>query len=777
MTERNAFDPVPLLVAETQLPAPSILATLRLLEDGNTVPFIARYRKEVTQSLDEVQIRTIQERHAYLVELEQRRQTILSSISEQGKLTDELRARLLAVHNKAELEDLYLPFKPKRRTRAIIARERGLAPLAERILAQPNQGDPEAEAAAFVDPAKDVPSTDKALLGARDIVAENLSEDADIRALVRERFLNDGILATEATAEFKEQTSKFQQYYDFKEPLKTIPSHRFLAIQRGEKEGALRATLELDVETLLNDLQYKAQYNPTSPFAEQLALAIKDAYKRLLAPSVETDVRVELKMRSDRDAVDIFANNLRNLLLASPLGEKSVIGIDPGQRTGCKCVAVDQTGKFLDNTTFYLTTGDETRAARDFLSFLTKYPPYAIAVGNGTGGRETEAFLKKLFKAQGLRDIILVQINEAGASVYSASDIAREEFPDLDLTIRGAISIARRLQDPLAELVKVDPKSIGVGQYQHDVHQPLLQKKLDEVVESCVNQVGVEVNTASAPLLAYVAGIGPSLSKKIVKHREQNGPFPERKALLKVSGLGAKTFEQAAGFLRVRGSKHPLDASAVHPERYPLVEQMAADLGVDVRTLIGNTALIQKIEIKRYLRDDIGEPTLRDIIDELKKPGRDPRTTFEAPQFRDDVNDIQDLTPNMQLEGIVTNVTAFGAFVDIGVHQDGLIHISELSDHFVKDPNDVVQVGQKLAVRVLEVDIPRRRIALSARSGESAPRAKSVSDELPDNKHPQQNRPKHRNDRNPRPDNRSNDPKNFQSGKFSNNPFSSLLKK
>ncbi|MCB9638818.1 MAG: RNA-binding transcriptional accessory protein [Myxococcales bacterium] len=777
MTESIAFDPVPQLVEETQIDVSSVRATLRLLEEGNTVPFIARYRKEVTNSLDEVQIRTIEERHTYIMELEQRRQSILASIQEQGKLTDELKARLLTVRNKAELEDLYLPYKPKRRTRAIIARERGLAPLADRILEQALVGDPETEAAAFVDAEKEVPSTDKALQGARDIVAEILAEDADVRALVRERFLKEGTLVTEVTTDFKEQTSKFEQYYDFKEAVHTIPSHRFLAIQRGEKEGALRAKIDVDVDPLLFELQDKMQYNSKSPFAEQMVLAVKDGYKRLIAPSVETDVRVELKMRSDRDAVDIFANNLRNLLLASPLGEKSVIGIDPGLRTGCKCVAVDQTGKFLGNITIYPATGDETKASRDLLAFLTKYPPFAIAIGNGTGGRETEGFVKKLLKSQNLRDIILIQVNEAGASVYSASDVAREEFPDLDLTIRGAISIARRLQDPLAELVKVDPKSIGVGQYQHDVYQPLLQKKLDEVVESCVNQVGVEVNTASAPLLAYVAGVGPSLSKKIVKHREQNGPFSDRKALLKVSGLGAKTYEQAAGFLRVRGSKHPLDASAVHPERYGLVEQMASDMGADVSALIGNLSLIQKIEIKRYISDDVGEPTLRDIIEELKKPGRDPRTTFEAPKFRDDVNEMEDLSPGMQLEGVVTNVTAFGAFVDVGVHQDGLVHISELSDQFVKDPNEIVQVGQKLSVRVLEVDLARRRIALSARSGEGAPRAKSVSDELPDNKTPQQHRGKGRNDRNQRNDRGKPNDKNFQSGKFTNNPFASLLKK
>ena len=769
----NTFDPIPSLAQELQLPAASIGAVLRMFQEGNTVPFIARYRKEATGSLDEVQIRDIQERHAYLVELDQRRQTILASIEEQGKLTDGLKARLLATTTKAELEDLYLPFKPKRRTRAMIARERGLAPLAARIREQPLSGDPLDEARAFVDPEKELPNTEKVLLGARDILAEEIAEDADIRAFIRDSFLREGVLVTEVVPEFKEQATKFDQYYEFQEALSTIPSHRFLAIQRGEKEGVLRTRITVESDSLTQQIARKVEINPASPFAEQLTLAIKDSYKRLIAPSVETDIRVEVKMRSDRAAVDVFAQNLHNLLLASPLGEKKVIGIDPGLRTGCKCVAVDQTGKYLDAKTIYPNIGQDEQARRDFLRFFKQYPPFAIAIGNGTGGRELEAFLKDLFKREGIRDVILVQVNEAGASVYSASDIAREEFPDLDLTLRGAISIARRLQDPLAELVKVDPKSIGVGQYQHDVYQPLLQKKLDEVVESCVNQVGVEVNTASAPLLSYVAGIGPSLAKKIVTHREKHGAFPSRKKLLAVSGLGAKTFEQAAGFLRVRGSEHPLDASAVHPERYALVEQIAHDLGVEIAALIGSPALIAKINPKRYISADVGEPTLRDIIEELKKPGRDPRTTFEAPQFRDDINEISDLKPDMRLEGIVTNVTAFGAFVDIGVHQDGLIHISELADRFVQDPHEVVRVGQRIHVRVLDIDVPRKRIALSARSGSSEPAAKTVSEMLPADQKKSQQRPS----RNPSKPSSPQPTPNLQSGKLVNNPFAALLKK
>ncbi|HUH02030.1 MAG TPA: Tex family protein [Kofleriaceae bacterium] len=707
------------IAAELSLPVAGVAAVVALLADKNTVPFIARYRKEATGGLDEVQIRAIEERRTYLVELEERRAAILQSIDEQGKLTPELRAAVLACETKAALEDLYLPYKPKRRTRATIARERGLEPLALRLLEQPEAGDPRAEAAAFVDPEKDVPDVDAALAGARDIAAEVVAENAEVRAAVRQRFLDTGVVVSEAVPAKTKEPTKFEQYYDFSEAVKTIPSHRFLAIRRGENEGVLRARIDVDIERTVGDIERRAGLRRGTPFAGQLGEAIADGYRRLIAPSIETDVRVELKLRSDRGAVEVFAENLRNLMMAAPLGARAVIGIDPGLRTGCKCVALDTTGKFLGNTTLYLVRGDAgVEAARaELVQFIGKFKPMAIAVGNGTGGRETEAFVKTVLREARISDLFVVQVNEAGASVYSASDIARDEFPDLDLTIRGAISIARRLQDPLAELVKIDPKAIGVGQYQHDVHQPMLTRKLGEVVESCVNAVGVELNTASAALLSYVAGIGNSVAKKIVAHRDQAGAFRSRKDLLAVSGLGPRAFEQAAGFLRIRGGAHPLDSSAVHPERYGVVERMARDLDVALGELVGNRELARRIDLRSYIGGDLGEPTLRDIVAELEKPGRDPRAEFEPPRFRDDVSTLQDLKVGMALEGVVTNVTAFGAFVDVGVHQDGLVHVSELSDRFVKDPAEVVKAGQKIKVRVLSVDLERRRIALSAKSG------------------------------------------------------------
>lgn len=716
------FDPAPLVAAELNIPPRGVAAVIELLSSGATVPFIARYRKEATGALDEVQIRDIEERHAYLMDLEKRRQSILASISEQGKLSDKLRERILAVTTKTALEDLYLPYKPKRRTRATIARERGLEPLAARILAQPKEGDPLVEAAAFVNAEREVPDAAAALAGARDIVAETVAENATVRTAVRETFLRDGVLVSEVVPEKAQEPTKFKDYYSYREPVATVPSHRFLAVRRGEKEEVLRLSIDLPAEPLLARILTLVGFERRSPFAEPLREAAEDGYKRLLAPSVETDVRVELKLRADRDAVEIFASNLRNLLLAPPLGPKPVVGIDPGLRTGCKCVALDATGKFSENITIQPHQGTEAaeRAKRALAAFVSRHKPFAVAVGNGTAGRETEAFARRTLIDEGLRDIVAVLVNEAGASVYSASDIARDEFPDLDVTVRGAISIARRLQDPLAELVKIDPKAIGVGQYQHDVHQPLLARKLEEVVESCVNHVGVDLNTASAPLLSYVAGIGPKLAKKIVEHREQNGTFNSRRRLLDVSGLGPRTFEQAAGFLRIRGGAQPLDASAVHPERYDLVARMAKDMGVELRELVGNASLADRIELGRYVSDGVGEPTLRDIVAELKKPGRDPRAMFEPPRFREDVMTLADLKPGMELEGVVTNVTAFGAFVDVGVHQDGLVHISQLADRYVKDPNEVVRAGDRLKVRVLEVDLQRGRISLSARSPDAS---------------------------------------------------------
>ncbi len=716
-----ALDPVVVIAEELGVAARGVHAVVELLVGGATVPFIARYRKEATNGLDEVQIRAIEERHAYLKELEERRAAVLEEIGKQGKLDDALRDRILACRVKSELEDLYLPFKPKRRTRAMIAREKGLDPLAQRIASQAAEGDPTAEAQRFVDAEKGVATVKEALQGARDIVAESIAETPAVRTWARELYLDEAVLTVVKAPEVNAPT-KFEAYYDFREAVRTLPSHRFLAVRRGEADNVLRSELEVDTARCIAHLGVLGGRRPASPWCEQMDLAATDAWKRLVAPSIESEVRVELKLRADRGAVDVFAQNLRALLLAAPLGARTVIGIDPGQRTGCKVAVVDATGRMLDHTVLMLVQGDASvaRAAETLKALVAKYKPAAVAVGNGTHGRETEAFVREVLGASG--GVFAVMVSESGASVYSASDVAREEFPDLDLTVRGAISIARRLQDPLAELVKVDPKSIGVGQYQHDVFQALLARKLDEVVESCVNSVGVELNTASAPLLARVAGIGPTMARRIVSHRETAGAFKSRKELLDVAGVGPKTFEQCAGFLRVREGTDPLDASAVHPERYGVVEAMAKDLGTDVSTLVGNAALAAKVQWQRYVSGDLGEFTLRDILMELQKPGRDPRADFEAPKFRDDVRSMEDLKPGMPLEGVVTNVTAFGAFVDVGVHQDGLVHVSQLSDRFVRDPSEVVRAGDKLKVRVLEVDLVRKRISLTAKSGAITPK-------------------------------------------------------
>ena len=745
---------IPLLVEELAITPRQISAVARLLSEGNTIPFIARYRKEAHGNLDEVQISKIQERLNYYRELEERRATILKSIDEQGKLTDELKSKIMSCGSKTVLEDLYLPYKPKRRTRAMIAREKGLEPLATLILEQ-GAGDPVTVAAEYVSEEKGVADIASALAGARDIVAETVSENADVRGLVRQAFFNDGMVVSERANTQSEEPTKFEQYYDFKEKVSTIPSHRFLAIRRGQEEKVLRVKIACDAEPSIRRIAEIYNLREASPFAEHLRLAIEDSYKRLIAPSVEIDVSVEVKMKSDRAAVEIFAQNLRNLLLQAPMGERKVVAVDPGLRTGCKCAALDETGKFLETCTIYPTQGErkEIEAKVDICKMVSKYRPYAIAVGNGTAGRETEAFIRKTLKEASAQDVIVVSVNESGASVYSASDVAREEFPDLDLTIRGAISIGRRLQDPLAELVKIDPKAIGVGQYQHDVHQPLLASKLDDVVVSCVNHVGVELNTASAPLLTRVSGIGSTMAKKIVAFRNEHGAFKSRKQLGKVPGLGPKTFEQAAGFLRIRDAEHPLDASAVHPERYALVEQMAGDLGVELSALIGHPEHVDKIKVSGYVSETVGEPTLRDIIAELKKPGRDPRATFEKPAFRDDVTEFEHVKEGMTLEGVVTNVTAFGAFVDIGVHQDGLVHVSELSNRFIKDPAEVVKTGDRLKVRVLSIDKARRRIALSAKQPTGAPPASGKGDRPRDNK-PTDRRP-------------------FNSG-FNANPFGNL---
>jgi uncharacterized protein len=720
-TKPNAPDLAPRVAADLQLDVGAVRAVIALLAGGATVPFIARYRKEQTRGLDEVAIRAIEEKHEQLGALEDRRATVLTSIAEQNKLTPELRAAIERCRTRAELEDLYLPYRQKRKTRASVARERGLVPLAERILAQPQSGNPKTEAARFVDPKKEVTDVDVALAGARDIIAEIVAERSDVRSVVRTRFDREGLVES-SKAKGKGPPpgpTKFDAYFDYSERAKSIPSHRWLAIVRGEAEGVLRAKIRVDDEALARDLSGRVGVRRGSPFAGELEDATHDSMKRLLLPSIESELREELKVRSDVSAVSVFAANLAELLLAAPLGRRVVLGIDPGQRTGCKCVVVDDTGKLQTHTLVNLVTGDAARehAKRTLLELVTRYSPFAIAVGNGTHGRETEDFCRQVLKdAAKDKDVVVVLVSESGASVYSASDVAREELPDVDLTVRGAVSIARRLQDPLAELVKIDPKAIGVGQYQHDVDQALLARKLDEVIESCVNAVGVELNTASAPLLAHVAGIGPSLAKKIVGHRQKNGAFRSRKELLDVSGLGPKAFEQAAGFVRIRDGKNPLDASAVHPERYGLVERIAKDSGVSTSALVGNDAVIAKIPWASYASGDVGLPTLEDIRRELAKPGRDPRKTFEPPKFRDDVRTIEDVKPGMTLDGIVTNVTAFGAFVDLGVKQDGLVHISELADRFVKDPHEVARVGDRVKVRVLTVDLARKRISLSRRS-------------------------------------------------------------
>ena len=706
------------IAAELGLAKNGVAAVLALLDEGATIPFIARYRKERTGGLDEVQIRDISERATALGDLDKRRDVVLASIREQGALTPELERRIRGAATRAELEDLYLPYRPKRKTRASVARERGLTPLAERILAQPRQGDPAREARAFVDPKREVPDAAAALAGARDIAAEVVCERADVRAMARDAFTRHGRVASKAIKKATEgQRTRFEDYYDYAERADRVPSHRYLAVCRGEDEGVLRVRLDLEDARLVEQILRVAGHDRRSAFAGELASAVEDGYSRLLRPAVEKDVRGAMKERADTEAVSVFAKNLESLLLSAPLGERPVVGVDPGFRTGCKCAALTATGELVAHTTIHPhTTKDTTRAAADVVALVDRVGAAAVAIGNGTAGRETEAFVREALRAAGRTAVLVVAVNEAGASVYSASDVAREEFPDLDLTYRGAVSIGRRLQDPLAELVKIEPNALGVGQYQHDVHQPLLTDKLGQVVESAVNRVGVEVNTASAQLLGYVAGLGAAVARAVVAHRARHGRFTSRRQLLEVSGLGPKRFEQAAGFLRVRGGAHPLDASAVHPERYTLVERIARDLGAPLAALVGDADRVARIDLGRYAGGEVGEPTLRDIAQELARPGRDPRAAFEAPRFREDVRTVEDLEPGMALDGVVTNVTNFGAFVDIGVHQDGLVHISELADRFVRDPHEVVHAGQRLRVRVLSVDLQRKRIALSAKA-------------------------------------------------------------
>jgi uncharacterized protein len=695
------------------VPARSLHAVIELLDEGGTVPFIARYRKEATGNLDEVQIRDIEEKLGYFRELVARRESILASIGEQGKLTDDLKMRIQATLDKSELEDLYLPYRPKRRTKATIAREKGLEPLAQYLWMQEPTGTPLAAfAASFIDADKGVLSVDDALEGARHIVAEMISEDAPIRKALRHVMYEEGVIVCRKAMDAVDEQEKFKMYYEYSEPAKTIPSHRMLAIRRGESESVLYFLIEVDQPRVLALLRTRV-LRREGDWTPQLLLAIDDSWKRLLSASIQGELRFELKTRSDADAIDVFRDNLSNLLLAAPAGPISVLGIDPGQRTGCKIAIVDETGKFLAHDVIYLHTGKTDAAAQKMSSLLASHNVRAIAIGNGTASRETDAFVRDFLQEKKLNNIFRVTVSESGASIYSASDVARQEFPDLDLTVRGAISIARRLQDPLSELVKVDPKSIGVGQYQHDVDQRKLQQSLEATIESCVNRVGVDVNTSSWTLLRYVAGITERTALNIVSYRDQNGRFRSRAQIKEVPGVGAKTFEQAAGFLRIRDGEQPLDGTAVHPESYPIVEQIAKSIGAPVQEIIAKPQLLEGVD--RSLLS-AGTFTLNDILEELRKPGRDPRSSFVAPSFHEGVRELSDVEANMVLEGVVTNVTKFGAFIDIGVHQDGLVHISEISNRFIKDPSEALKAGQIVKVKVLSCDLKSKRIALSIKA-------------------------------------------------------------
>ena len=717
MTEPTSLSPQILThISQTlNLPARGLTATIELLDEGGTVPFIARYRKEATGNLDEIQIRDIKDKLDYFRDLVARRGTILASIGEQGKLTDELKARIEATLDKSELEDLYLPYRPKRRTKATIAREKGLEPLAQYLWAQEPASEPLTSlAAALVNAERGVNSVEEALEGARHIVAETISEDAELRKALRQLMFEEGMVVAAKMTDAVDEQEKFKMYYDYREPVKTIPSHRMLAIRRGESEKVLYFLIELEAARALSVLKQRILRTP-GDWTPQLELAIEDSWQRLLNSSIQTEIRLELKKRSDTEAIQVFRDNLQHLLLAPPAGPISVLGLDPGLRTGCKIAVVDETGKFLAHDVIYphVPKNDVAGAAKTLATLLRRHNVRAIAVGNGTASRETDAFVREFLRNERLDGIFTVTVSESGASVYSASDVARQEFPDLDLTVRGAISIARRLQDPLSELVKVDPKSIGVGQYQHDVDQRQLQQSLEDTIESGVNRVGVDLNTSSWTLLRYVAGVTERTALNIVKFRDENGRFRSRVQLKEVPGVGPKTFEQAAGFLRIRGGDNPLDMTAVHPESYPVVEQIAQALGVNIEELIRKPELVEKVDRKTLAA---GTYTINDILEEIRKPGRDPRDRFVAPSFDEKVREISDVQPGMVLEGVITNVTKFGAFVDIGVHQDGLVHISELSNRYVKDPSEVVKAGQIVKVKVLSADTKTKRIALSIKA-------------------------------------------------------------
>jgi uncharacterized protein len=726
------------IASELNIQPRQVKATIELLDDGGTVPFIARYRKEATGSLDEVFVANIRDRLLQLQELDKRREAICKSLEERSLLSEELTSKITAAKTMVELEDIYLPYRVKRKTRASMAREKGLEPLAKSIF-DFSLADPIATAAEYVNAEKGVETKEQALEGARDIIAEWINESQQVRVQARYYWTKKSRLNSQVIAAKESEAAKYKDYFDWSESVETAPSHRVLALFRGEKEGFLDLEVAPQSEDLIKQLE-NFLLKKKNASAEQVRLALADCYKRLLAPSMETEIRQLVKARADEQAIKVFADNIRELLLAAPLGQVSVLAVDPGFRTGCKLAFLDEQGKLLHHDVIYLHEAESAKdvtqssAGKKVIEFCSKYKIGAVAIGNGTASRESEAFIKRLglkksdsssdTKAEVKHDtksdakvkMPVIMVNESGASIYSASEIAREEFPNLDLTVRGAVSIGRRLMDPLAELVKLEPKSIGVGQYQHDVDQGALQHSLDDAVSSCVNNVGVEINTASKQLLTYVSGLGPQLASNIVKFRDENGAFKTRSELKKVPRLGAKAFEQSGGFLRIRGAKNPLDASAVHPESYPVVDSMAKDLGCKVSDLMQKEELRKKIDINRYVTDKIGLPTLQDILKELAKPGRDPRAQFEAVEFAEGINTMADLKPHMMLDGVVTNVTAFGAFVDIGVHQDGLVHVSELADHFVKNAADVVKVQQKVKVRVVSVDIDRKRIALSMKS-------------------------------------------------------------
>lgn len=704
---------IDIIAKELGITPSQVKATSALLDEGATIPFISRYRKEATGSLDEVAVAAIRDRLEQLRELDKRRDAILKSLEERSLLTDELKAKVREADSLTLLEDIYLPFRPRRRTRATMAREKGLEPLAVMLFGQ-QEMDIEAEAASYIDAEKGVHSAEEALAGARDIIAEWVSEDQKARAEIRELFARKGTLRSKVMSGKEEAAIKYRDYFDWEEPISKAPSHRVLAIRRGESEGSLIMRItppEEEALSLLEAIFLKGNHAAS----EQVKLALHDSYKRLLSSSMEGETRLAAKKRADEEAIRVFVDNLRQLLLSAPLGRKNVLALDPGFRTGCKVVCLDRQGKLLHHDLIYphFSEKGSDEAGVKIRDLCSRFSIEAIAIGNGTAGRETEAFVRSLGLAP---DISIIMVNESGASIYSASEVAREEFPDQDLTVRGSVSIGRRLMDPLAELVKIDPKSIGVGQYQHDVDQTALKKSLDDVVMSCVNGVGVEVNTASRQLLTYVSGLGPQLAKGIVEYRNEHGPFGSRDELKKIPRLGPKAFEQAAGFLRIRDGENPLDRSAVHPESYHIIDAMAKDLDCSVVDLMKDDSLRKNIDLSRYETDAIGLPTLNDIMAELAKPGRDPRERFESFEFAAGVQKIEDLNPGMKLPGIVTNIAAFGVFVDIGVHQDGLVHISELADRFVKDPGDVVKVHQKVTVTVMQVDLQRKRISLSMKS-------------------------------------------------------------